>query len=125
MELQQQYTEPQLLMQVSSFYNGYLTLDKALKVFDIEYGYTPEIISDDEDIWIGYDEVKEQGNMPEGVTKEHLRFVKQLQESGTVNMFSARPEIEKCLLVDRNLAKDILSTYMNNYALLYDPASVI
>lgn len=125
MELQAQYTESDLLIQVSSFYNGHLEIEKALKIFEIEFGYQPEIIEDDEDVWIGYNEVCEQGNMPDGVTKEHLRFVKTLQEAGTVNMFMAAPEIQKCLGVDRNLARDILMTYMKNYALLYDPASAV
>lgn len=125
MDLKAQYTESDLLIQVSSFYNGHLELEKALKIFEIEFGYKPEIIAPEEDEWIGYNEVCEMGEMPEGVTKEHLRFMKRLQEGGTVNMFMAGPEIQKCLNVDRNLARQILSVYMKHYALLYDPASAI
>lgn len=125
MDIQAQYTESDLLIHASTLYNGFLTVEKALTIFDMEYGFTPEIITDEEDVWIGYNEVTEQGNMPEGVTKEHLRFVKKLQEGGTVNMFMAAPEIQKCLHVERDLARSILSTYMKNYALLYDPASAV
>lgn len=121
-----EFTETDLILEVAKLYNGYLTLDKAIKIYEMEYGIKPEIVeSEKEYIYVGYQDVVDNGDMPDGVTVEHLIFMKDLQESGNVNMFAAIPEIEKCLRVDRGLASNILSVYMKQYSLLYDPGSMV
>ena len=115
-------TKNELLNKVSSFYSGYLTTDKALKLFDIEYGYTPEITQNT--LSVSDADIKAL-NLPEHVTPEALSFVKDLQESGVVNMFAATPNIQAGLLVERQEAKDILSAYMKHYTFLFHPEDML
>jgi len=114
--------------EVMSFYSGYLTDSKALKLYEIEYGNIPEIEPEPEpDFYIGYDSLKSEGLIPDGVTKEHLVWMKNIQETGQVNMIVGpiRRMIEQNFLVDREIASDIHKTYLNYYSHLYHPEDLL
>jgi len=113
-------TEFELKSKVREFYKRPLTLDKALKLFKMEYGYTPEIENDTQIISINI-----PPNAPDIATKENLAYMKKLQESGTVNMFASINRISLDLIIDTKSAQELLLFYMKNYNLIYFPETLI
>lgn len=111
-------TTNELKIEVSKFYRGYLDTEKALKLFELEYGYTPDI---EEDKVI----VNESICYKLGVTPEEMTFMKQLQKSGVVNMMMCGNEIQMGLSVDPKHARHIHSVYISNYTAIYFPEELI
>ncbi len=115
-------TKTELITKVNEFYKGALDTRKALKIFEIEFGYKPEII---EPTPILNQSFIDSQNYPECVTVEALTYMKELQDSGVTNMFSATPYIQNALIVTREEAKDILSVYMKDYTKIYYPEELL
>lgn len=112
-----EYTINELIFEVTKFYNGTLDPVKALKLFQLEFGFKPKIRISDSDIWFN-DFILEKYK-PEFVTKEHLVFMKELQESGVVNMFMSRPYIINRFDCSDLEAKEIFSFYAKHYNEIY------
>lgn len=122
MEMKAQMTETELITAVSEFYKKYVHFDKALKIFELEYGYTPVIIKAKP---LVNQEFIDAQNYPECVTAEALTYMKELQESGVVNMFMATPYIQQALMVDTSDARAILKVYMTDYEKIYFPENTL
>ena len=116
------FTENELLIEVSKFYKGYLTINKALKLYEFEYGYKPEV--KENDIFLN-EKYIDSLNLPESVTTEALVYMKKLQETGVVNMFASIPYIEQNLLVTKKEAREILLFYMTHYNKIYHPENFL
>ena len=115
-------TETQLITEVTKFYKGALYLDKALKIYELEYGYTPEIIEADGNIdenWV------QKAGYPDFVDAKALNYMKELQESGATNMFTATPYIQNALGLDKGDAIELLLTYMRDYDKIYYPENTL
>ncbi len=111
-------TSTQLITEVSKFYKGALDHHKALKLFEIEYGYIPEIVKPNKkDVFLS--------NYPDFVTEEALSYMKELQESGAVNMFASTPYIQNALALDHKQAKELLMIYMSDYEKIYHPENLL
>ena len=117
-----QMTETELITEVGKFYDRSLFLDKALKLYEMEYGYVPEIVKPD---LLINQEFVDSMNFPECVTPEALTYMKELQESGVTNMFSSAPFIQQALMYSRQDAKTLLMTYMKHYTKIYFPELTI
>ena len=118
----------ELKLIVSEFYNGYLDDRKALKMFEAEYDFVPEILEEPEhNFYVGFNSLDEQGLIPEGVELVHLIWMKKLQESGKENMIVGpiRRLIEQNFLVDNETAADIHKTYLEYYSFLYHPEDLL
>ena len=122
--MKKSFTEHEIKTEVSKFYNGYLDLGKCLKLFKIEYGFTPTIIEDISSKSINLTTIKKY-NASEAVNEENLIFMKKLQEGGSVNMFCARPEIQKHLFLTSEGAKELLNFYMKHYIEIYYPEELL
>jgi len=116
------FTETGLITEVTKFYKGALYFEKALKLFEIEYGYIPEINKPKQ--IIDEDFVSSQ-NYPEYVTSEALSYMKELQESGAVNMFFAVPYIMNALFLVKKEAVDLLKIYIEDYTKIYYPEKTL
>lgn len=117
-----QMTETELITEVGKFYDRSLYLEKALNLFEFEYGYKPEIIKPQH---IVNQEFIDSQNYPESITVEALTYMKELQESGVVNMFSSGRHIQQALMVDRHEAREILGVYMKDYTNIYYPEETL
>jgi len=115
-------TKTELITEVSKFYSRQLSFEKALDLFELEYGYKPEIIEKNNLVNEGF--VKSMG-YPWFVTPEALTFMKELQESGATNMFGATPYIQNALGLSKNNAKELLMIYMKDYNEIYYPETLI
>jgi len=116
------YTKNELTNKVSGFYKGYLTIDKALKLFDLEYGFTPTLVERKNIVDEAFIATMDY---PSYIDAESLTYMKDLQESGVTNMFAATPYIQAALLLDRKEAADLLKTYMKDYELIYYPENTL
>lgn len=52
---------------------------------------------------------------PPLVTDEHLEYLDDLRDSGTVNMFGARPYLQEAFELDRGMASKILSYWTETF----------
>lgn len=120
------YTVFELKQEVGQYYKGYLTLEKAIKVYELEHGITPEIIEEQEYEYVN-PLIFEKYNLPESCNVNSLRFMKQLQDSGEVNMIigDIRNIIQQRLLVDKSTAVEIHKCYMEHYQELYFPEELL
>ena len=116
--MKREFTETELITTVTEFYKGGLYLSKALKIFELEFGYVPKIV---EPTMILNQEFIDTQDYPECVTVEALTFMKELQESGVTNMFMASPYIQNALMCDKRDASAILKVYMKDYDKIYYP----
>ena len=118
-----EFTKTELISFVSSFYNSKLDFDKALKIFEIEFGFKPSIKEKSEthvtDEWC-----KEQG-YPWFINAESVSFMKELQESGITNMMESTPHIMNALGYDEKTAKELLLAYIIEYDKFYHPENLI
>jgi hypothetical protein len=121
--VKKEYTETELLSFVSTFYNGNLHLEKAIKIFEIEYGFTPEIIQKDKNYVT--DEWCRNRGFPWFVNSKSVQYMKELQESGITNMFESVPYIQNALGYDYQSAKGLLQYYMKYYEEFYYPQNCI
>lgn len=112
-------TEFELKNEVSKFYNGSITLDKALRLYEFEYGFKPEIESEDYSLFVNEDFILEQNEYI--LTPKNLVFMKQLQESGSVNMFASSYEVQKQLICTPKDAKKLVLFYIHDYTKIYHP----
>lgn len=117
-----QMTQTELLTSVATFYKAPLTLEKALKIFVMEYGFVPEIVDAKN---IVNQEFIDSQNYPECVTTEALTYMKELQDSGVTNMFQAVPYIQQALGYSAKDAKTLLMTYMTDYTKIYYPENLL
>lgn len=108
-------TEFECLREAGKLYTGVLNLSKAIKFLKFENGWDVEIITDNKCI-ISKDLCNRLN-----VTVHQMQFMKDLQESGEVNMMMCRDIIQRRLIVDRIEAKHIHSVYLHNYTQLYTP----
>ena len=112
-------TEFECLQEAGKLYNGILTIDKAIKFLNFEYNWDIKIV-EDKSININSIACEKYD-----VTKDEMEFMKKLQESGEVNMFSSIDIITKRLLVTDKIAKHILSVYIKHYDEIYYPQRLI
>lgn len=116
-------TEFELFSEVQKFYTNYLTLDKAIKLFELEHGYQPEIVEDKNEIFVNPIVIanvnKANGN--DSVTVKSMRWMRKMQMDGSVNMIvgQIRNLIQTTFLVSRDEAVDIHKAYIDNYEALY------
>ena len=115
-------TETELITEVGKFYSNSLYLEKAMMLYEMEYGYRPEIVEPKNII---NQEFVDSMGFPECVTAKALIFMKELQEGGTVNMFASSGHIQQALMVDRQTAKEILMTYIKYYTEIYYPENAL
>ena len=116
------FTKTGLITEVSKFYKGALNFDKALKIYELEYGRTPTIIVAKNII---NEDFITNNNYPSFVTTEALTFMKELQESGAVNMFVSTPYIQNALMLDKEDARALLLIYMEDYTKIYYPEETL
>jgi len=115
-------TENQLFNKVSEFYRGALTIDKALKLYEFEYNTVPEIIESKQ---IVSDKYISTLGYPEYCDANAFTFMKELQESGVVNMFGAVPNIQYGLFLGKKEATKLLTIYMKDYDKIYNPENLL
>ena len=116
------FTKTNLITEVNKFYLGALTFEKALTLFELEYGYIPEIV---EPKILVNQEFIDTMNYPEYVDAEALTYMKELQENGAVNMFGATPYIQNALMLNKEEARTLLKIYMKDYQLIYYPEQTL
>ena len=112
------YTKTGLITEVSKFYKGALDYEKALIIFEVEYGFMPEL---EETKQMINQEFIDSMDYPESVTAEALTYMKELQESGATNMFAATPFIQNALAYSKQEARELLKVYMTDYDKIYYP----
>jgi len=111
-------TETQLLTHISTFYKGSLDFEKAQKLFEFEYGFPPKIKLQK---ITPYDTT----DYPYFVDQKALTYMKELQESGVVNMYMSTNYIQTALGLDRHEAIELLTIYMKDYTKIYHPESLL
>lgn len=115
-------TEFELKSEVSKFYKGSITIEKALKLYELEFGTIPTIEEDTSNLevkWPVNTSIFEKYDLPTSVNEDSMRFMKQLQESGIVNMFMSAPHVQQMLLVSSTESVEIVSAYMKYYDELF------
>jgi hypothetical protein len=117
-------TEFELKTEVSKFYNGALTLDKAKRLYEFEFGYVPDVEEDIFDVVIN-ENVLSYPDATDVITIKNLIFMKQLQESGVCNMFHSGTEVQKHLHVTSETAKELVLFYMEHYTDIYYPEQLL
>jgi hypothetical protein len=123
MSLQKEYTKTGLLSFIGTFFQGSLDIDKAIKLFEMEFGYTPIIIDTEKQGVTDY--LFEKYNCPEHFCTEDFEYMYELQQSGATNMFSSGHYIQQALGKSRQEAKEILSFYIEHYEEIYFPENLI
>jgi len=114
-------TKFELLSKVSEFYTNLIPVEKALKMYRAEYDVDVELLPD-YSILINTFLINKQ---KEGIiTVDNLIFMKKLQESGKINMFSSVLFIQQALLCSIKDAEILLNFYIKNYDLIYNPETV-
>ena len=119
-----QMTEFELTTEVQKFYKNYFSIDKALALYKLEYGYDVEIVEPEEETFVNTT-VFAKYNLPESVTVKSMEYMYNLQQSGIVNMMMCSNEIQTGLMVDRQTAREIHSAYINHYTELYNPEELL
>jgi len=118
--MKKQLTEFECLQEAGKVYKGYLTLDKAINFLKFENDWDVEIIEDE------YKNINVKFCENNNIDPEHMIFMKRLQESGEVNMLTESLNvIMKRLLVDKKEAREILTNYLANYDIIYNPQDCI
>jgi len=114
-----QMTEFEALREAGKHYSNFLDIHKAIAFLKFENGWDVEIIEDE------YPNINIDACHDLHVTPKQMFFMKELQESGEVNMFQSIPLIQTRLLLDRKDAKHVWSTYIHNYTEIYFPEQMI
>ena len=112
------YTEDELLIRVQQFYKSFLSVEKAINIYELEFGVKPIIQEQEEDNRINV-------NLPEidkidfSIYKplKVFKFLKNLQESGTANMVTeARQYLQLSFpYLERSNLSAIMSVYLKKY----------
>lgn len=105
-------TKNRLLIAAATLYNGKLDMDFAEMLVKRELDDFEVIDNVEHDMDLDF-------ISSTGYTPEDFAFVKDLQESGAVNMFLARPFIINCLHKSEDDARDLLMLYMKHYGKIY------
>ena len=119
-----QMTEFELTTEVQKFYKNYFSIDKALALYKLEYGYDVEIVEPKEETFVNTT-VFAKYNLPESVTVKSMEYMYNLQQSCIVNMMMCSNEIQTGLMVDKQDAREIHSAYINHYTELYNPEELL
>ena len=112
-----------LYNEVQKNYKGYLTLEKALVLFELDNGYVPEIEEDNYTVYIN-DLIITKYNKDNDtdITVQDLIFMKELQNSKVCNMITESSNIiQTRLSMSRKEAKELLSLYIYHYNEIYYP----
>jgi len=124
-----QMTKFNLFHEVQKNYKGALSIDKALILFDMENGYTPEIIEEKVDNYAVSQAIIDIINEKEGtyLTVEQMVWMKQMQEKGTINMIigDIRNVTQTTFVIPYNDAASIHRCYMAYYKELYCPEELV
>jgi hypothetical protein len=115
-------TKNELFNEVSKFYTRAVNVNKALTLYEMEYGYRPEIIERKN---LVNEKFIKSMNYPEYVTPEALTFMKDLQDSGVVNMIMSVSNIQAGLHLNLKDARELLKIYMKDYIEIYYPEQLI
>ena len=115
-----QFTETDLKIEVQKFYKGTITLSKALALYELEFGYKPEILEPRE-IYCNIP----KNDISEVINIKNLMFMKELQESGSVNMFASGEVVQSTLHLPREDARKLVLYYIKNYNRIYYPESCL
>lgn len=122
-----EFTESELLIKVSTFYNAPLDIEKAKAIYEITFGIAPTIV--DKELIVSFEDnfnsLKDAGSVDDDIYYEHLKFTKELQESGATNMFIARPYIENGCDVSNEHAGRILKCFMEKYENIFLPEDLL
>lgn len=117
--MKRKLTKFECLQKAGKLYKGYLTIEKAIEFLKFEYDWDIELI-EDETKNINIEFCKEHNINP-----EYMIFMKNLQESGEVNMVASTKIIMQRLLLDRKEAFDLLKNYIAYYKEIFTPYNCI
>jgi hypothetical protein len=112
-------TEFECLREAGKHYKGVLTLDKAINFLKFENGWDVEIIEKE------YPHISKAVCDRYNVTQKQMQFMKDLQESGEVNMFACSGIVQQRLLLERDDAKNVVMTYIKHYTEIYFPEQML
>jgi len=112
-------TEFECLREAGKTYSGFLTLPKAIEFLKFENNWEVEIIEEE------YPHISKEVCDSLDVTQKQMHFMKNLQESGEVNMMASMNIIQTRLMVDRSEAKVILMAYLQHYTRIYYPENLL
>lgn len=118
-------TETELFTCVSTFYRTMMpiTLDKAIKIFELEFGFQPEII-EKEGMFVNPN-IFSNPSLTAYAESCHFEYLYELQQSGATNMFMSRPYLQQAFPLDDKAAQNIVIFYMKNYDEIYFPERTI
>jgi len=114
-------SEFECLREAGKTYSGLLTLSKAIEFLKFENNWDVKIVNEKINKYNISEELCDKLN----VTIHQMEFMKDLQESGEVNIFASRNIIQQRLFVSTKEASHILSVYMTNYTKLYMPENLL
>ena len=117
--MKKQLTEFEILREAGKTYSGFLDIPKAVDFLKFEKGWDIEIIEDE------YPNINTDACEKYDVTPKQMYFMKDLQESGEVNMMACRDIIQTRLLLDPTEAKHVHMTYISNYTEIYHSYDLI
>lgn len=117
--IKKQLTEFECLREAGKTYSSFLTLPKAIEFLKFEHNWEVEIVEED------FGPISKTVCDRHGVTQKQMHFMKNLQESGEVNMMASSNIIQARLMVDRDEAKVILMAYLKHYNEFYFPENII
>ena len=116
-------TEFELIDIVSKFYKGSLDKDKAIKIFNVEFGYMPDIEEDAKTFYVNETYIDKLNEIEEDVVDflySDYMYLKELQESGSINMFIELPNaIIQRLGYSIDEARVLAKNYMKFYKEIY------
>lgn len=112
-------TEFECLREAGKTYSSFLTLPKAIKFLKFEYGWDVVIIKSE------YPYISKVVCDRYNVTQKEMQFMKELQESGEVNMFASGNIVQTRLLLDYKEAKNVVITYLTHYDEIYFPENIL
>jgi hypothetical protein len=115
-------TETELLTLVSVFYRtqNLITIEKAIKVFEIEFGFRPDLIENTESTFVDTSIFKKY-NGSDFLEAKYFEYLYELQQSGATNMFAARPYLLQVFDITQEESKEIMKFYISYYTELFFP----
>ena len=112
-------TEFECLREARKTYSSFLTLPKAIKFLKFEYDWDVVIIKSE------YPYISKVVCDRYNVTQKEMQFMKELQESGEVNMFMCIDIVQIRLLLNYDEAKNVVTTYLTHYDEIYFSENIL
>jgi hypothetical protein len=117
--MRKELTEFECLREAGKTYSGFLNLPKAIEFLKFENGWDVEIIEEE------YPYISKTVCERYNVTQKQMQFMKDLQESGEVNMFACFDIVQQRLLLDKDAARNVVMTYITHYTEIYFPEDIL